>query len=77
MILIEQDEHQKFIEYCEAFYSNESDGIYPVASNREIRRGIDEYLHQLDGHEFQTWGGGDSLDRERVREILEPSYSII
>lgn len=76
MILVEHDEFETFVEYCNAFYSK-GDGIYPIASEQEIRRAINVYLEKLDGHEWMEWGYGDSIDRERVREILDPSYSIV
>lgn len=67
-----------FQEYVKEFYSNErEDSIYPIASESEIDKAIYEYTQSLNGHEWMEWGGGDSLDRERVREILEPEYSIL
>ena len=37
-------------------------------SYREIEKGDLEYTHY-------SWGGGDSLDRERVRDILLEDYN--
>jgi hypothetical protein len=59
-----------FIEYCNDFY-NIKTGMYPVATKKEIINAIGTYLtepHELD---IQF----DSIDRENVRMILEPSYS--
>ena len=59
-----------FIEYCNDFYNIES-GMYPIAKRKEIINAIGEYLTQP--HEFEIQF--DSIDREKVREILEPSYN--
>jgi hypothetical protein len=59
-----------FNQYCNDFY-NEYYGVYPIASSEQIEAAIGEYLTQP--HEFEIQF--DSIDREKVREILEPSYS--
>ena len=59
-----------FIEYCNDFY-NKKTGMYPIASRKEIINAIGEYLTQPHEYEIQF----DSIDREKVREILEPSYN--
>ena len=59
-----------FIEYCNDFYNIKS-GMYPIAKRSEIINAIGEYLTQP--HEFEIQF--DSIDREKVREILEPSYN--
>ena len=59
-----------FIEYCNDFYNIEN-GMYPIAKRSEIINAIGEYLTQP--HEFEIQF--DSIDREKVREILEPSYN--
>lgn len=66
------DPVQEFIDYCNQFYNLE-DGIYPIASTAEISRAVREYLEGLPEGEFC----GDSLDRERVRCILQPEYRMI
>jgi hypothetical protein len=33
------------------------------------------YYEQCD-YEGMTWGGGDSLDRERVRDIMNDYYGV-
>ncbi len=78
---IDKAELSKFVDYVESFYGNK--GVYdndetsqPVRkggfSRLEIIEAIKIYLEDMkkNGHE---WGGGDSMDRERVREILQPS----
>lgn len=67
------DQIPTFVKYCEDFYSNqEPEGIYPIASPAKIRKAINLYLDRkpLNAIEF------DSFDREKVREILEPGYTI-
>ena len=59
-----------FVEYCNDFYNIKS-GMYPIAKRSEIINAIGEYLTQP--HEFEIQF--DSIDRENVRMILEPSYS--
>lgn len=62
----------EFISYCNEFYGKS--GIYAKDlkggfSVTEIKKAVLKYLEKLGKQ--QTWGDGDSLDRERVREILE------
>ena len=61
---------REFNEYCNEFY-NINYGIYPIASSEQIEAAIGEYLTQPHEYEIQF----DSIDREKVREILDPSYS--
>ena len=63
-------ELQLFIEYCNDFYNIKS-GMYPVATKNEIIAAIGEYL--TEPHEFEIQF--DSIDREKVREILQPGYT--
>jgi hypothetical protein len=60
----------EFIQYCNDFY-NEYYGEYRIASSEQIEAAIGEYLTEPHEHEIQF----DSFDREKVREILEPSYN--
>lgn len=55
-----------FVEYVDSFY-NPVTGIYPIggATVAVITKAIEEYIST-----DSTWGGGDSLDRERVRDII-------
>ena len=58
-----------FATYVESFYGNAPDAVYPIgASPKMIIAAISKYIQSLS--ETVTWGGGDSLDRERVRDIL-------
>ena len=58
-----------FITYVESFYGNVPDAVYPIgATPKMIIAATSKYIKSL--NDKVTWGGGDSLDRERVRDIL-------
>lgn len=59
---------RKFRKYCKSFYStNEvAEGVYPIATDAEIDIAIDEYFDTPWSIHFE----GDSIDREKVREII-------
>jgi len=66
-----------FVDYVDSFYGV-NDPLYPLEKNGQSLSRVDiygavyEYL-QLCSDENETlctWGDGDSLDRERVRDIL-------
>ena len=66
-----------FVSYVDSFYGV-NDPLYPLEKNGQPLSRVDiygavyEYL-QLCSDESETlytWGDGDSLDRERVRDIL-------
>ena len=58
-----------FIAYVDSFY-NEKNGIYPIKglTNSMIIKATQKYMNSQS--ENYTWGDGDSLDRERVRDII-------
>ena len=73
---------QEFVNYVWDFYKPHSD-LYPIKGlvkqdiydafyvyKDRILKGDLEYVHY-------NWGGGDSLDRERVRDIIleQPQFS--
>ena len=53
------------------------DGIYPIKglTKKMIVSATDKYLTSLD--ENTTWGDGDSVDRERVRDIILEDNDVI
>ena len=58
-----------FIAYVESFYGNVPNAVYPIgAIPKMIFAATSKYINSL--NDKVTWGGGDSLDRERVRDIL-------
>ena len=62
-------EKSNFISYVDSFYNAKS-GIYPIKGMtlKIIINAVNKYMNSCD--ETITWGGGDSLDRERVRDII-------
>jgi hypothetical protein len=67
-----------FRNYVLSFYAY--DGLYPIESNSvdKVESAIQEYLKLVVSpkNHFE-WGDGDSIDRERVRDILEKDYHIM
>jgi hypothetical protein len=68
-IQIENSEILDFVEYVHTFY-NPEDGVFPIkgATVEAITKAIKTYVGTI--HQETTWGGGDSVDRERVRDII-------
>ena len=65
------NEIQTFYKYLTDFYSKDG-GIYPIATNERILEAMNEYLESKPLGQIYF----DSLDRESVRKIIEPEYSI-
>lgn len=65
------NEIQKFYKYVSDFYNN-VDGIYPIATKERIVEAVNQYLESKPLSEIYF----DSFDRESVRMILEPDYTI-
>ena len=80
-----------FTNYVNAFYGDYDDVLYPMnhektgkrVTKTDILSAIYDYLHLINTvkNDRFTWGDGDSLDRERVRDILTDkfnySYSVL
>ena len=62
---------EEFIFYVNSFY-NDQDGIYPIATKERIKEAVNIYLESKLLGEIYF----DSTDREFVRLILEPTYSL-
>ena len=70
-----------FVEYVDSFYGV-NDPLYPLFLNgkaltkEHIRHATIVYLDRCNNDDFElcTWGDGDSLDRERVRDILTEKF---
>ena len=70
-----------FVEYVDSFYGV-NDPLYPLVkdgqplSKLDIYGATERYLSLCADPkaELCTWGDGDSLDRERVRDILLDEY---
>ena len=66
---------QEFVDYVFDFYGAD-DAIYPmVASKEQITVATLDYLDQCRDN-ADLWGYGDSLDRERVRDILISKFNL-
>ena len=63
----------QFADYVWDFYSPKSD-LYPIKglTITDVYHAIDVYLSRIESNnnDRYTWGDGDSLDRERVRDII-------
>ena len=67
---------QEFVDYVWAFYNPQSE-LYPIKglTKQDIFDAFYVYKHRLlkasnTPNNNYTWGYGDSLDRERVRDII-------
>ena len=62
---------REFLDYCMDFY-NPSSGLYPIdgLTREELALATLNYLDLCASCDNITWGDGDSLDRERVRDQL-------
>ena len=77
------NELSNFIDYVDSFYG-QNDPVYPMKSivgdlpldKSAILDATYEYLSTISKRKSDTytWGGGDSLDRERVRDIILSDY---
>ena len=66
----------EFVDYVYSFYGA-PDALYPMgATKADILGAIYDYLNAIRvvNNDHFTWGDGDSLDRERVRDILVIKY---
>ena len=74
-----------FVNYVDSFYGL-NDPLYPMTykdtglplTKVDILGATEDYLSKWadDSEELCTWGDGDSLDRERVRDILLADYNL-
>jgi len=64
----------EFLSYMRMFYSKEHGGVYADEtdfSTEEIVNGINEYLKDEENYRGIMMHGADTVDRERVRSIIE------
>ena len=76
---------EEFVDYVDSFYGTD-DPVYPMMSQEtkqpltkfDINRATENYLTMCldETNKFCTWGDGDSLDRERVRDILTSKFNL-
>ena len=74
---------QEFVDYVWAFYNPQSE-LYPIKglTKEDIFDAFKVYQSRLldayfNNNELYTWGAGDTLDRERVRDIIleQPQFT--
>lgn len=65
------EEIKLFHEYVWLFYNLES-GLYPIATDKRIQEAVNQYLESKPLSQIYF----DSLDRESVRQIIQPEYQI-
>ena len=73
-----------FTDYVFSFYGDKKEALYPLfnvetdkqVDKQDILSATYDYLKMINerNDERFTWGDGDSLDRERVRDILVMKY---
>ena len=78
------DQLTNFVDYVYSFYGDKKEALYPLfnvetdkqVDKKDILSATYDYLHMINerNDEHFTWGDGDSLDRERVRDILVIKY---
>ena len=72
----------EFVDYVWSFYGSD-DPLYPITglTKKDIVDAFDIYVERIEKGDLEyvhyTWGGGDSLDRERVRDIIleQPQFT--
>ena len=65
-----------FRAYVRSFYGPK--GIYDMgATDAQIADATVAYVERLLVSETETWGDGDSVDRERVRDILIKDFGLV
>ncbi len=75
---------EEFVDYVDSFYGT-NDPVYPMMNQEtrkpltkfDINRATENYLTLCldESNKLCVWGDGDSLDRERVRDILLEEFN--
>ena len=64
---------EEFVDYVWSFYNPQSD-LYPIKglTKKDIFGAFNVYVSRIESNnnDLYSWGDGDSLDRERVRDII-------
>lgn len=85
MIKVAKNEYDEFINYCLMFYG--AGAIYgktgfanreqiTAATNIYLTRGDDKFFCDIGEGPEHRWGGGDTVDREIVADILMNEFNI-
>jgi hypothetical protein len=71
--MIGKEKFLEFRDYVHSFYGK--DGLYDLGCGvPDIEKAIYVYFGKIQVIEWMEWGEGDSVDRERVRYILEQDF---
>jgi len=73
----------EFVDYVWSFYGSE-DPLYPIEglTKKDILNAFNVYTDRIEKGDLEyvhySWGGGDSLDREHVRDIIleQPQFTL-
>ena len=73
-----------FVDYVWSFYGEHDDTLYPITglTKRDIYNAFFIYQERIEKGDLEyvhyEWGDGDSLDRERVRDIIleNPKFTL-
>ena len=66
----------EFVDYVWSFYGEHDDTLYPIfgLTKKDILNACSIYFERIEKGDLEyvhySWGDGDSLDRERVRDII-------
>tara|TARA_B100001057_G_scaffold402822_1_gene414885 strand:- start:97 stop:303 length:207 start_codon:yes stop_codon:yes gene_type:complete len=63
----------EFINYCLDFYG--VNGLYPENKRTKEQIAYATLMYLDSCNDMITWGDGDSLDRERVRDTMNELYN--
>ena len=68
----------KFVEYVESFYGN-GDAVYPMgATTAQVQAATQKYINKVGTDPQKAYSFcGDSLDREKVRDIMIEDYGLV
>ena len=75
----------EFVDYVWSFYGEHDDTLYPIVglTKQDIIDAFDIYVERIEKGDIEyahySWGDGDSLDRERVRDIIleNPKFEFV
>ena len=75
----------EFVDYVWLFHGEHEDTLYPIKGLRklDIINAFSIYIERIEKGDIEyahySWGDGDSLDRERVRDIIleNPKFEFV
>jgi len=71
---------EDFIDYVWSFYGEHEDTLYPMKGLTKKMIAEASWIHLqmccYPSFPYITWGDGDSIDRERVRDIIIDKFNL-